>query len=292
MMIIQRYHHFTFSWKLKIHMNQKYTILLFLFLYTLFTASTCNNKEPIKPSEPIANFETEFMNNGIVKFTNKSQNATDFLWDFGNNLKSSAKDTTVKYIKNSKYLIKLVAKTKDGKESIKQLEISVTNVEIPNKMSFIGTLGTSPVSFIDGENNSKITNQYESCCANYSTQVYSNYGLSNHSRNLNFYISQSQTGFNSNKQYSDIVANIFKIGYSQIGQLTTGYAQTGMWIGFNINGQSSTLQSKKLIEVVEVLKDDNQSCSCDKENIWVKYKIEVENLKGILTLKYQNPCCQ
>lgn len=273
-------------------MNQKNTILHSLFLITLLSASTCNNKEPVKPTEPIADFETDLISNGIVKFSNKSKNATNYLWEFGNNLTSTAKDTTIKYIKNTKYIVKLSAKTDDEKENIKQSEIIINNVEIPTKMSFVGTIGANPVFFFDGENNSKIKNEYISGFANYNAEIFSNYSLANHSRNLQFFVSQSSTGFNTNSQYIDIVNNIFKVGYNQIGQLTTGYAKTGMWVGFNIAGQSSNLQSKKSIEVIEVLKEDNPVCSCDKEFYWVKYKIEVENLKGILTLKYQNPCCQ
>jgi len=262
--------------------------ILFITSIALFfcIAESCSKKDPAQPTLPKADFTIKTDSHGKVIFTNTSTNATKFLWDFGNNLTSSATDTTMQYIKNTTYKVSLTANSANGQIDKKEMDVVISNVEIPTHMSFEGTLGSEKISLIDGTENVKFSNSYTACCSNYKTEIYSN-----QYRFIYFLISQSETGYNSNKTYQDIVKNIFVKGFNKIGMITTGYSQTGMFIDYDIYSDRSELFGDKDIEVIEVLKEDNKTCSCDTESYWIKYKVEVKNLKGILTIKYDNPCC-
>lgn len=261
-----------------------YLITLIAFFFC--TAESCSKKDPAQPALPIADFTIKSDINGKVIFTNTSTNASKFLWNFGNNLTSSARDTSVQYIKNTTYKVSLTASSADGKSDMKEIEVVVSNVEIPTHMSFEGTLGSEKILLVDGVENVRFQSYYADCCSNYITGVYKG-----QSRIIQFLISQSETSFNSNKTYQDIVENIFVKGYNIGGTLTPGYSTTGMFIEYSIDSDRSNIFEDKNIEVIEVLKEENKACNCDNESFWIKYKVEIKNLKGILTIKYDNPCC-
>jgi PKD repeat protein len=258
------------------------TIIAFFFCI----AESCSKKDPAKPALPKADFTIKSDANGKIVFRNTSTNASKFLWDFGNNLTSAARDTSVQYIKNTTYKVSLTASSADGKSDKKEIDIVISNIEIPTHMSFDGTLGTKKISLVDGVENISFKNYYVDCCANYKTEVYQN-----NNRAIYCLISQSEMGGNTSKTYQDIVKNIFVKGYNISGTITPFWSGIGMYIDYVIDSDRSAPFEDKKIEVIEVLKEENKTCSCDNESFWIKYKVEIKNLKGILTIKYLNPCC-
>lgn len=256
-----------------------YPITLIAFFFCI--AESCSKKDPAQPALPIADFTIKSDANGKVIFTNTSKNASKFLWDFGNNITSTAIDTSIQYIKNTTYKVSLTVNSAEGKSDTKEIQLVVSNIEIPSRMSFEGTLGTDKISIIEGQENVNFKNEYTSCCSNYQTEVYK-YPY----RAIYFLISQSESGYTSSKNYQDIVKNIFVKGYNKMGTITTGYSTTGIFFSSQYN-----YKPIKKVEVIEVLKEDNKSCSCDTESFWIKYKVENDELKGVLTIKYDNPCC-
>ncbi len=75
----------------------------------------------------IANFIFELDEEGVVKFTNTSENATSYAWDFGDGKKSNTKDTTYKFIENKDYAVKLTATNSAGESADTTKIITITN---------------------------------------------------------------------------------------------------------------------------------------------------------------------
>lgn len=265
---------------------KKAIYLITLIAFFFCTAESCSKKDPAQPALPIADFTIKSDINGKVIFTNTSKNASKFLWNFGNNLTSTTRDTSIQYIKNTTYKVSLTASSADGKSDKKEMEVIVSNVEIPAHMSFEGIKGSEKISLIDGVENVSFKHFYLDYCSNYTSDVYKG-----NSRLIFFRISQSETGFSSAKTYQDIVKNIFVKGFNKIGTITSGCNQTGMFIDYYIGTTEIHYFHDKKIEVIEVLKEDSKTCTCDTESFWIKYKVEIDDLKGILTIKYNDPCC-
>ncbi len=75
----------------------------------------------------IANFTHKLGTEGTVTFTNTSENATGYTWDFGDGNTSNAKDTTYTFIENKDYAIKLTVTNSAGESTDTTKIITITN---------------------------------------------------------------------------------------------------------------------------------------------------------------------
>jgi len=92
-------------------------IYLFLFSITLVSLGSCG-KEDAQP-DPTASFTKSRPMAWIgedISFTNTSQNATDYLWNFGDGETSSEENVTYAWSDCGEYIVSLTAKS-DGKTS-------------------------------------------------------------------------------------------------------------------------------------------------------------------------------
>lgn len=127
--------------------NGKYTVVLTVKAEG-GTATASNTVEVSSIPPPKAQFTFEYLSSGEVRFTNASQNATTYLWDFGDN---SVKVTDVSpshvYAANGKYNVVLAVLGKGGTQSSTQT-VSVTNAPDPKPTAdFTYTETAGVVSF-------------------------------------------------------------------------------------------------------------------------------------------------
>jgi PKD repeat protein len=98
------------------------------------TAPTGTNPTPPTGSSATANF-TFTPASGVaplqVQFTNISNNATSYAWDFGNGQTSAVANASTTYTTAGTYTIKLTATGADGKTSVKTASITVTAPPTP-----------------------------------------------------------------------------------------------------------------------------------------------------------------
>ncbi|TAD96002.1 MAG: PKD domain-containing protein, partial [Bacteroidetes bacterium] len=81
---------------------------------------SCTKSDPVV-EKTMADFEAitaDTLGNFEVKFTNKSKNATSFLWDFGNGKRSTDKDPKHKYTEGGIFTVRLSATGLNGTDRI------------------------------------------------------------------------------------------------------------------------------------------------------------------------------
>lgn len=71
-------------------------------------------------TKAIAKFSWKSLGNGLVEFTNETQNADSFKWNFGNGKNSTEKSLKVQYDVNATYEVKLEATSFNGTTESKQ----------------------------------------------------------------------------------------------------------------------------------------------------------------------------
>lgn len=104
-----------------------------LFYLTLFFLISCTKSDPVV-EKTIADFEAvtaDTLGNFEVKFTNKSKNATSFLWDFGNGKRSTDKDPKHKYTEGGIFTVRLSATGLNGTDRITR-SIYILNKPLAN----------------------------------------------------------------------------------------------------------------------------------------------------------------
>jgi hypothetical protein len=96
-------------------------------LSTGITISFDNPNEPVQPAEAAFSLT---QNGYSVTLENKSQNATNFEWDFGDNTKSDTRNAEHTYATSGKYMITLVARNDCYSDTFRlEVTISVSAVE-------------------------------------------------------------------------------------------------------------------------------------------------------------------
>lgn len=96
-------------------------VLAFAILF-----ASCNEDEPALL--PVANF-SYVANELVVTFTNTSQNAVSYAWDFGNGTSSTEKEGVVTYAADGEYKVKLTATNVDGVTHSKEEMITVAKID-------------------------------------------------------------------------------------------------------------------------------------------------------------------
>lgn len=112
--------------------TKKFRILAQMFflgaLVSLFTFSGCEDDEEVL-EDPVASFQYEASEDNYLEltFTNFSQNATSYTWNFGDGESSTEENPTHVYAEADTYTVELTAANADGATSTKSEEIKVTD---------------------------------------------------------------------------------------------------------------------------------------------------------------------
>lgn len=106
---------------------------LLMGLASLVLVSSCKKDDDDDDNNtgknPIASFQFEVDQNNFlqVAFTNYSQNATSYMWDFGDGNSSTDKDPVHTYADAGQYTVKLTAKNDAGASAEKSEQITITD---------------------------------------------------------------------------------------------------------------------------------------------------------------------
>lgn len=126
-----------------------------IFTVFILSIASCKKDRQVAPA-PIADFtmvgdtasSLTFFANAQFKLINNSVNADSFLWDFGNGITSTKKDTQFSYTRTGTYIVTLIAKNLADKKSESSKSIKV--VEPVLKRVIIQTLNWNPVIGVGG----------------------------------------------------------------------------------------------------------------------------------------------
>jgi hypothetical protein len=120
-----------------------FLILSGLFLIVPGCTKTESSDPPPEAKDPSAKFSYTIKSNGIVSFSNTSENATSYLWDFGDETTSTTSDVTFdhQYFKNGTYKALLTAYG-NGKSSGGYANLIITSV--------VGNVPTVETNLITG----------------------------------------------------------------------------------------------------------------------------------------------
>ena len=134
---------------------------LVLIISVIFLPSCENDSAPTAAVEPSVSFlidKTTARADELITFTNTSQNATTFVWDFGDGDSSSAKNPSHSYSDNGIYTITLTAEGSGGSGS-KAHSVTIENPTL--ELTFHGDKCTfqGPTSFKVGRTKLIFKNQ-------------------------------------------------------------------------------------------------------------------------------------
>jgi PKD repeat protein len=132
--------------------------LLILIVLIGFFENCSKMKADISPVNPAADFSYE-IKDGIVTFTNKSENAVKYLWDFGDGQTSDEKDPVHTYIKAGEYKVKLTAESIDGIKSTKILDVIIVDKALDARFTLNATSYDTPC-IMNFKNESTAKEQY------------------------------------------------------------------------------------------------------------------------------------
>ena len=107
-------------------------ILIALVFSALVVISSCDKDDPVVVEDPIASFQFEVSADNFleVSFTNFSQNAISYQWDFGDGNTSSEENPVHVYSAEGTYNVQLTATGEESKTATKTESISISD---PNK---------------------------------------------------------------------------------------------------------------------------------------------------------------
>lgn len=113
-------------------------------------------------SRPIAQFEsaqTPYKAQSEITFSNKSENATSYLWDFGDGNTSTDKEPKHTYEQEGSYTVTLIAKDAKNKESITATVIKVERPELAADFDYDLSSEIAP-AIVTFKNTSKGADKY------------------------------------------------------------------------------------------------------------------------------------
>ncbi len=159
--------------------------VVFTFLLSvIFTLSTCTKEDPPEMiPQTKASFDVS-NNNCIapceVGFTNKSQNAQSFSWNFGDGTTSTDKDPSHTYDEDGSYQVTLTASGNQG-NNLTQATVTIRpnpNPHIGNWTLTAGTYNNSPIADITASVNFKDAGEFVAqfeigSCVGYARAQYS-----------------------------------------------------------------------------------------------------------------------
>lgn len=101
-----------------------------LLIVPLFMISSCKEDVPVEPVVPVSSFqfEVDATNFLQVTFSNFSQNATSYVWDFGDQVGTSTDESPVYiYTASGTYTVKLTATDAAGESAESTKDITITD---------------------------------------------------------------------------------------------------------------------------------------------------------------------
>ena len=106
---------------------KKNTLTLFVLFFTV-VLSGCNKDDDMLTV--VASFEqTVDENTGVVTFENTSQNATSYLWDFGDGGTTSTEENPVRSFGAGSYTVSLTATGADGDTDVFETTLDLTGIK-------------------------------------------------------------------------------------------------------------------------------------------------------------------
>ena len=92
------------------------SLVIFTLLLSLFFFTSCRDDDPVTDNDPIASFQYEIgeVNFLEVTFSNYSEHATEYSWDFGDGNSSSEESPVHTYASSGSYEVKLTASNSTG----------------------------------------------------------------------------------------------------------------------------------------------------------------------------------
>ncbi len=103
----------------------------FLFVLVLIALFSGCSKPAVPDPKPVAGFVYAPGTNGVVQFTNASQHAVAYQWNFGDGGTSTDPNPAHTYAQNGSYTITLIAKRVDGVQDQTQKAVSVQSIPKP-----------------------------------------------------------------------------------------------------------------------------------------------------------------
>ncbi len=103
---------------------------IFLIVPLVFMHSCKKKEEPVPAVVASFQFEADADNFLLVAFTNFSQNAASYSWDFGDTNTSADKDPNHEYAATGTYTVKLTATATDGSTSEKTEDVEVVDPDV------------------------------------------------------------------------------------------------------------------------------------------------------------------
>ncbi|MEP4532543.1 MAG: PKD domain-containing protein [Cyclobacteriaceae bacterium] len=119
-------------------------LTLFFAVFSLGVLISCTEDDPDpKTEEPVASFqfEVEASDWSTINFTNFSQNASSYSWDFGDGTGTSTEESpSYTYAEGGTYTVSLTASNEDGESSTKTESVVVTD-PLAAQRTLIGETG-------------------------------------------------------------------------------------------------------------------------------------------------------
>jgi PKD repeat protein len=111
-------------------------LFLYMGLFALITFTSCDKDDPVPVVDPVASYQYAIDAEDFLKvsFTNFSQNATSYSWNFGDNQTSTEENPTHTYAQAGSYNVVLVATNSAGKTANYSQSISITDPREALKM--------------------------------------------------------------------------------------------------------------------------------------------------------------
>jgi PKD repeat protein len=242
----------------------------------IFSIESCTNKK-VEPIIPVANFTFELGKNGEVKFNNTSQNANSYQWEFGDGEKSIDKNPIHFYKANSSFEISLIVKN-EAASSNKKVTINIENYP---EIGFVGTLKNNALKVSSSQKSFKLDKKY------YPNGWY-DFNFSKDSLDFNF------GNISGKSTYSEFIKSEINLGKKELSSFLFLKLGLRLLIYNRVNSTYSAIvqyaNEENLIELIDVY-EETSNCTCDIKSHWLKYKIKGHEIEGILTIKYDNPCC-
>lgn len=111
-------------------LNPKSWLTYAMPIFALFLIVGCGDDDPVvTPQDPIASFQFEIDANDFltVNFSNFSQNATSYMWDFGDGNNSADESPSHTYEEGGTYTVVLTASNAEGTSANRSETITVTD---------------------------------------------------------------------------------------------------------------------------------------------------------------------